>query len=169
MQNNGTRPRRNLLLIGSLAVNLLVVCLVLGAMLGGHRDPDRYRDRDRNPALRDLGLGPFVSALPQDEREILNEAMRHNADAFRVNRREMRDMFDAFLAGLRAEPFDAVALRRTVEDQQAKVTERQSLGRDLLWDRIEAMDAAARAAYADALQKSLRRGPSHGKWRDSRD
>lgn len=150
------RNRMRILLVASLALNLLIVGLVAGAMLGGHRD------HGRDPALRDLGFGPFIAALPPDDRAALRDALRREAGALRANRAEMRAIFDAFLSGLRADPFDAAALRRVVEDQQAKIGERQALGRELLWQRIEAMDSAERRAYADALQRKLRRKPPRG-------
>lgn len=155
------RPWVKIALAASLALNLLVAGMVAGALLGGPRD------RDRKPALRDLGLGPFVTALPEDGRRLMGEAMTRNAGAFRENRAGMRAMFEAFLTELRADPFDADTLRQIVVAQQTKVTERQELGRRLLLERIEAMDAATRIAYADALDASLRRGSKHRRhWRD---
>lgn len=152
---NPIKKRRNwirITLVLSLALNLLVAGLVIGALLHGPRD------RDRNPALRDLGYGPFVAALPRGDRDEMHQAMTREAEAFRANRDQMRAMFEGFLGALRAQPYDPDALRRIVMDQQTKVAERQELGRELLLDRINAMDAAERVTYADALDRSLRRG-----------
>ena len=157
------KPRRNwgrIALVISLGVNLLIVGLVAGAMLHGPRD------RGGNPGPRDLGrelgLGPFVQALPGADRRAIGDAFRREAGAFRANREEMRALFESLLAALRAEPYDSDALRNLVEEQAAKVNERQALGRKLLLERIEAMSPAQRAKYADALDKSLRRGPPRG-------
>ncbi len=150
-------------LVVSLALNLLVVGLVAGAILGGPRD------RDRNPALRDLGFGPFVAALPRADRREMGRAIAREAGAFRENRAEMRAMFEAFLTALRAEPYDPDAVQRIVSGQQAKVSERQDLGRRLLLERIEAMDSAGRAGYADALDAALRRGSGRRDRRWRRD
>jgi len=144
-------PWGKIVLFVSLALNLLIAGLVAGAVLNGPRD------RDRNPALRDLGFGPFVYALPRADRRELGDAMRRQAGAFRENRAEMRTSFEAFLSALRAEPFDPEALRRIVNDQQSRITERQNLGRQLLLERIEAMSVAERAAYAEELDRSLHR------------
>lgn len=159
------RASRNwtkIVLVVSLALNILVISMVAGAWIGGPRD------RDRNPALRDLGFGPFVAALPDDDRHEMGQAIKREAGAFRANRAEMRAMFEGFLAALRADPYDTQALTQIVTGQQAKVTERQALGRRLLLERIGAMDGAERAAYADALDASLRRGARHG-WRHRRN
>jgi uncharacterized membrane protein len=146
------RPWGKIVLFVSLALNLLVVGVVIGAVVNGPRD------RDRNPALRDLGFGPFVHALPRADRRELGEALLRQAGAFRQNRAEMRASFEAFLGALRAEPFDPDVLLQVVNDQQVRITERQALGRQLLLDRIEAMTPDQRSAYANDLDRSLRRG-----------
>ena len=149
-------PRRRwgrVVLFVSLALNLLVVGVVAGALLGGPRD------RDRDPALRDLGFGPFVSALSRSDRAALRDGLRREAGALRENRAAMRAQFEDLLGLLRAEPYDHAAVRAHVEGQHARVSERMTLGRQLLLERIEAMEPAQRAAYADALDEALRRGP----------
>ena len=62
MADSSSAPKKPMrwgryVLFGSLALNLLIVGMVAGALFGGHRD------RDRNPLLRDIGFGPFVQAL----------------------------------------------------------------------------------------------------------
>ena len=158
-ENTLSKPPRRLgriVLFLSLAFNLLIVGLVAGALLGGPRD------RDRAPALRDLGFGPFVQALPRADRAAMGRAIKREAGSFRENRAELRRQFEAFLTALRAEPFDAAEVARLITDQQSRIGERQALGQRLLLERIEAMSASQRAAYADALDKSLRRrSPRH--------
>ncbi|MDJ0824646.1 MAG: periplasmic heavy metal sensor [Rhodobacter sp.] len=153
---NPPKPRKRrrwgkVVLFVSLAFNLLVVGLIAGAILSGPRD------RDRNPLLRDLGFGPYAQALPAYDKIALTRALRREAGAFRENRAVLRQQFEAFLAALRAEPYDHAEVTRLVTSQQDRIQDRQRLGRDLLLERIAAMDAAERAAYADALDKSLRR------------
>ena len=139
------------LLIGSLALNLLVVGLVAGALLSGGPPGDR------NPALRALGYGPFLQALPRADRAAMAEAFKEKAGSFRENRRELRREFDRFLELLRADPLDADALRAAIDRQRARISERQALGSALLVDRIVAMSAEDRAAYADKLGAAMRR------------
>lgn len=151
------RPRRwgKVLLFVSLAFNLLIIGAVAGALLGGPRD------RDRRPALRDLGFGPYVQALPLTDRVALGLAMRREAGAFRENRDVLRRQFEAFLDALRVEPYDHAEVTRIITLGQNQVIERQRLGRVLLLERIAAMDAAERAAYAKALDDALRRRKPH--------
>ncbi len=141
----------------SLAINLLIVGMVAGAILSG--------PRDRAPALRDLGYGPFVAALPPKDRRILGRAAAREAGAFRQNRAEMRAVLREFLTALRAEPYDPDATARIVGQQQAKAFERQSIGQRLLLQRLAEMTAAERADYADALETALRRRARGGERR----
>ena len=62
------------LLVGSLALNLLVVGVVAGALLTGgphgasHTDEGDRGDARRDPRLRAMGNVPFVMALGPDDR-----------------------------------------------------------------------------------------------------
>ena len=147
------RPWIKIILFASLAFNLLIMGLVVGTVMGGPRD------RDKNPILRDLGFGPFVQALDRSEKRALTDAMKQQSGSFRENRAEIRKDFEGFLAALRAQPFDVEAARALVTRQRSRILERQAIGQGLLLDRIAAMDAETRKAYADRLDEMLRRGP----------
>ncbi len=151
----GQKPPRSwgkILLFVSLAFNLLVVGLVAGVLIGGPRD------RDRNPALRDLGFGPFVWALPREDQRALREAMRGAEGSFRENRTRIRSQFEAILTALRAEPYDPSEVERLVVAQQDRISERQALGKRILLDRITVMSPDERVAYANKLAEALQRG-----------
>ncbi len=155
MAEPGTQqPRKRrwgrVVLAVSLAANLLVAGLVAGAMLNGPRD------RDRRPELRDIGFGPFVAALPKEDRRALAESYHAESGSFRMRREEMRRQFDAFLVALRAEPYDHAAVEAVISSQQEEVFATQRMARGLLLDHIGAMQPAERAAFADSLAKGLR-------------
>jgi len=159
------KPRKRrigrVVLFVSLALNLLVAGLVLGAVVHDHRD------RDRNPALRHLGFGPFVDALPRSDRRALLLSMRREAGSFRENRAALRQLFEEFLVVLRDESFDADRVRDLIRAQRDHIGSRQALGEDLLLERLQMMSPEQRAAYADRLEKKLRKrgkapGPSGG-------
>lgn len=138
----------------SLAFNLLVVGLVAGAVLrdGGPRDR----------MVRDLDFGPFTEALSPRDRDELRRAYVQRAPDLRGARQEMRTDLQAFLAALRAEPFDPAALAQVMENQQGRMARRIELGQDLLLERLAAMDPQARAEFADRLERRLRRGGGPG-------
>ena len=143
-------PWGRIVLFASLALNLLVVGLVAGAML-------RHDRFDSHPPLRDLGYGPFGEALSPTDRRALARGLIGHAGDLQANRDDIRRQFAEMLAVLRARPFDAKALAALVQNQQIKLKERQAIGQTLLLDRIEAMSDEERAAFADRLEQNLRR------------
>ena len=84
------------LLVASLAVNLLIVGMVVGTVASGG-GPGQGRD-----ALREAGGSPFIRALdPQDRRGVMR-GMVSERRALRVRRETLRARFDALLVALRA-------------------------------------------------------------------
>jgi len=155
-ERSGARMR--LVLVASLALNLLVAGLVIGNLLA-ERGRDDRRNSTAERVLRDIGNVPFVMALEREDRDDLARALIGRRDELRENRARLRDRFEAVLAVLRAESFDPDALRTLLAEQRSTLIERQRLGEDLLIERLEQMSPAERAGYADRLDKSLRRGP----------
>lgn len=158
---------RTIVLVVSLGLNLLILGLIVGAMLGGG-------PRDRNPALRDAGYGPFARALSREDRRAIASEMKRQEKPFLDNRRALRRDFETFLALLRADTLDATALETTITRQRARVSERQRLASLLLLDRIVAMTPEQRLAYADRLDRLLKRrgaktGPNANGSTDTQD
>ena len=143
-------PWGRIVLFASLALNLLVVGLVAGALL-------RHDRQDGHPPLRDLGYGPFGAAMSPADMHELGRRMSDHAGDLRSNREELRRQFAEMLAALRAQPFDAGALVALVEQQKTKLAERQVIGQALLLERITAMSDDERAAFADRLERTIRR------------
>lgn len=133
----------------SLALNLAVAGVVGGALLrGGGHGP--------HPSVRDLGFGPFAEALSEADRAALRRAFVGRMPDLRATRDEMRADMGAILTALRADPYDPSALLPVLERQRARTGERLELGQALIVDRIAAMTAAERLAFADRLEQSLR-------------
>lgn len=138
----------------SVAVNLLIVGLVAGAVL-----------RDGGPRGRMMGeldFGPFTEALSREDRDALRQSFLRQMPDMSDMRRQMRTDFAALLSALRAEPFDPAALREVMKSQSARMQERLQIGQGLMLDRLEAMSPEARAAFADRLEERLRHGPRGG-------
>ncbi|MCX7889101.1 MAG: periplasmic heavy metal sensor [Rhodobacteraceae bacterium] len=141
-------------LVVSLAANLLVAGVVVGAMLHGP-------DGGPRGAIGDIGLGPFTGAFaPEDRRAMRDDFLARAADFRAMRDREHAD-FAAVLAALRAEPFDRAALEAALGSLRDRLAQRMDLGRDIMLDRLSAMTPAARAAFADRLEEMLRH-PRHG-------
>lgn len=139
----------------SLSLNLLVLGLVGGAVLG------HARDRDEAPALSSelRSFGPYARALSREDRAVLGEAMKSHSAWLRENRLAVRGGFKEVLAALRARPYDPDAAAAVLQTQQARVRGQNELIGDLFLDRINTMSLQERAAFADRLEKALRRGP----------
>ena len=118
----------------SVALNLAVAGLAVGAWLGDGR---------HHGMPRDMSFGPFSAALDDTDRE---------------QRAAARAEFETLLATLRADPFDAAALKAALAALEARNAERLDLGRSLIETRLVEMTPEERAAFADRLEKHLRRG-----------
>ncbi len=142
------------LLLVSLAFNLLIV----GAIVGRTLSPDgpRFRDRVEGPARSLIGE-PFIRALSQEDRRALLADLRNDGPRIRETREGLRQRFEAFLTALRADPFVAEDVTRLLQEQQAVAAGRQELGVILLVRRYQEMSVEERTAYAERLEKSLRK------------
>ena len=138
------------LLLASLALNLLVVGIVAGA-IASRRAPDGVAiPRDPASAL-------YFRALPHDHRDAFEAGMRREAERFRVDREALRAEVAATLAALRADPFDPAALAERIAAQRRGVAGRTAAGDRLLVERVAVMTPEERQAYADRLERIVQR------------
>jgi len=136
----------------SLAVNLLVIGLVGGAVLG--KDRAHMVGRDTG-SLR--SLGPIVGALDETTRDSLSERLRQSETGMRRELRGLVTATRAFQDALRAEPFDRASAEEALLMQRDHVLRAQEGGHSVLLDELEAMTPEARLALAERLQDRLRR------------
>ena len=156
-EQTSSRPRRSWmkpLLFVSLALNLVVV----GAFVGRALAPDhsRWGDGITGP-LRGVIGEPFAHALGSGDRGVLRDKLTGKRSHLQASRGQLRDLLEALLVELRAEPFRPDEVRRILQEQRGVAEERQKLGEELLLERLEAMSPEERSAYADRLEHSLRR------------
>ncbi|MFN3972585.1 MAG: periplasmic heavy metal sensor [Gemmobacter sp.] len=135
----------------SLALNLAVAGVLLGAWL--------RKEAPRAVAVRDLGFGPYAAALTDADRTALRRALIARAPDLRGARAAMRDDMAEVAAALRAEPFDAGALRMAMDRGAARTTEFIALGRTLLVNHIQSMTPESRLAFAERLERGGRGMP----------
>jgi uncharacterized membrane protein len=144
-------------LVLSLAANLLVAGMMLGAVMGRDRHFDRGETRTGMP--REFVRTPFLAALDPDDRRAVGRALMRDAGPLRENRAELRERFERLLAALRAEPFDRAAVEALLEEQRLAGARRLEIAEVVLLDHLEALPPEGRRDYADRLDRSLRRGP----------
>ena len=140
-----------IVLVLSLAANLLVVGVVAGGWIAG-----------RGPMMAlggfDMTLGPFTDALEPNDREAVRERLRTRADLRPRDRRERDQLIATFLDAVRADPFDAAAVEAIFADQRNRATAGMSAGQDVLLERLKMMTPAQRAAFAGRLTQRLNPG-----------
>ncbi|MBA3909881.1 MAG: hypothetical protein C0524_08315 [Rhodobacter sp.] len=134
----------------SVALNLGVAGMAAGAWMSG--------DRGRGMP-RDLSFGPFSEALTQDDRRALRSALIERSSGFREARAAAQAEFAALLTALRASPFDFATVQSALAAIEARNAGRLEVGRSLIETRISEMSEADRLAFADRLEKGLRRRP----------
>lgn len=152
-QAKGASRGLRIALAVSVALNLLVVGLAAGAVL-------RHGPGER--MIRDLDFGPFGEAFSREDREAMRQGFLARAGDVEDMRDALRRDADELLDALRAEPFDPARVGAALEGQGRRMAERLELGRSLVLERIAAMSAAERAAFADRLEDAMRnhrRGP----------
>ena len=139
----------------SLAVNLLVLGLVGGAVL--HGPPERFHDS------RDMSFGPFAEALRPEDRKALRREIFERAPELREGRERRRQDLAGLLQALRADPFDPAGIEAVMSAQQDRLAGQLALGAAVIRDHLIALPAAERLAFADRLEATLSRGPDRAK------
>lgn len=148
------RPRRwvKVLLVCSLALNLLIFGAIAGAVLSGGQWGARHAMH-----MAPVG-GPLSRALNHEDRHALGDKMRDVYGNRAAARAEWRGLLEDLLQDLTAVPFDPGAVKSHLGAIEASLVKRQHLGRDLLIERLTAMTDEERADYARRLKRVLRRG-----------
>ncbi|MBA83960.1 periplasmic heavy metal sensor [Thalassobius sp. S69A] len=161
-KKNGMRVWLKVVLFTSLALNLAVAGLVIGAAVKyGPRDGGRD---GRHPPRLERIVGPYTHALSHADKRAIGARLRAEYRDNRPSREQIRAEFSTVLQALRARPYDAQQVEAILMRQMQAGAERQELGQRLLIERLSAMSDAERAAYADRLEDGLKRhgppGPS---------
>ncbi|APG46253.1 periplasmic heavy metal sensor [Phaeobacter porticola] len=147
--------RRRWLLIASLALNLVVIGVAVGAAwrYAGH-DKARLRMPPVGALLfRDLDAGTRQSLRSKAEGDHGSYHARRRAEGARV------------VELLRATPFEAAALGEMLNAQAERRHSFQRSVQEAWLGKIEAMSAEERADYADRLQHRVDH-PKRRKWRE---
>jgi len=159
MDDRKTTPRDGrlirILLVASLALNLLVVGLAAGWALrhagGAH------------PSRLDMAGGPLTRALSTEDRHRIGQQMRAAWREADDGRGDLRDSYDALLADLRAVPFDPARVSARMRQHRERFAVRFEMGQEVLVTHLATMSPADRRAYADRLEERI------GAYRAARD
>jgi len=152
MTNTDKKPRNwtRIVLVLSLGLNLAVAGMVAGfAFAGDKRSPQRF----------DLTVGPLTRAMDDNARAAVRDALRDSGVFDRADRGAMRTDMTALVSLLRADQFDSAAFQDVLGRQRARLQAGQDTVLAVVTQQITNMTAQDRAAFADRLERQLRRGP----------
>ncbi|MCW8843455.1 MAG: periplasmic heavy metal sensor [Rhodobacteraceae bacterium] len=158
-QTGGGAPKMRrgvrIVLIASLAFNLLIVGLAVGAMLSG--GPKAHRD---------MRLPAHVRALDHEDRRAIGRGIRAAHKDGRLGPRASSAQTRQLADLIEAEVFDRAAVATLMDEIEAAKRSRFEVARDVWLGRVEAMSDDERAAYAERLREVL---AQKGKDRPKRD
>lgn len=150
----GMTGRLRGVLFVSLALNLIVAGLIIGALLSGG-GPGRYA-RDHHDG-RD-GVTPYTRAMNETQKREIRTSLRgafdNRADR-QAQRPDLEGDYRAALDVLRTDPFDAAAMTEILDRQSNRAETRRKIGQTVLSDFISAMTPEERLAYAERLQAEI--------------
>lgn len=155
-------PRRvKIALIASLAVNVLVIGAIIGAMSHGS---DRGPRKNRGGGQENAAIGIYGRALDKTDRRAIGDALRNGQSA---NSREIRaELGELALHAselLTQSPFDKTAFSDLLQQQQGLIKGRSDAMQGVLVEHIATMSDEQRTAYAKRLQNALERGARRNK------
>ncbi len=145
-----------LLLFVSLAINLLIVGVVAGAVWRG--GPGHSGTRGDVPSIYTMNYGPFGRALSPKDRRDLGRLVAERKPFLQENRRDIRTQYIALIEALRTEPFDPEIIDKILSEQRVSLLARQDVDKDVLLRRLAEMTVEERATYTKRLERFLRRG-----------
>lgn len=151
------KPWLRVLLVLSLALNLLVIGALVGALVTGPVW------RSGHPSRLEVAGGPLTRALSPEDRRAIGKEMRkaHRKEA--GHRARHHGELLALVADLKTTPFDPVAVEQRLLRHRQSFDDRFGLGLKLLTERLTQMTPEDRAAYADRLQEVLAKKGKHAK------
>jgi uncharacterized membrane protein len=149
-------------LVASLALNVAIAGVVIGALIKGP-PPAPWPG---------IALWHYARALPEPYREALGGSLRDNRRDWSGPREALRGQRAALAVALTAEPFTPTAIADLLSREAELTGELSARGAALLLAQIERMTPEDRAAYAAALtapREDRDRRDGRDRDRDKRD
>ncbi len=149
MQNEAQGTKRGLkwLLIGSLALNMVLIGLIGGAGLKSRQGSARM----------DVGIGPITQFLTPDDRKAIGKSLRGRNDGRGPNRRDDKAFSEALVNALRADPFDRGAAEAAISQRRERGRNAGELVEAAFLDRLAEMSLDAREILAKRIEAPRKR------------
>ncbi|SDF57599.1 periplasmic heavy metal sensor [Rhodobacter capsulatus] len=154
----GTRGWMKIALIASVTVNFLVLGTVVGGVIA-HRMQPPPPVMERGPDA--LTFGPLGGAFNREDRLAMRQAAEGRGANFEAMQAAVRSDFTRLEAALKAEPFDAAAVRSVLADIRARTLKRMDIGENLILERLEKMTPKQRDRFVERLRRGVERLSKH--------
>lgn len=160
----GMRLWIRIVLFASLAMNLLIVGLVAGAIARGGPF------RDGGPGSREP-VTPYTRAFEEEQRRDLRRVLTREFVREREGgtRRGVTEAYREALDVLRSEPYDPEAMEEILRRQAELTDRRRRMGEAVLATYLAGLSMDERAAYADRLEEEIESFRRKRKTRDGKD
>ena len=152
----GLRKRWIVLLIGSLALNLLVIGAGVGLWINWPRHHYWQADRFLGPA----GLGSVARAFDDHDRRLLGKEIASRKHDFGNMRRVGREHLQQLVAVLTQDPFDPDALDAQFARQQEMASSRLRQGQEIVAAKLKTMTREQRLGFAERLERQFQKSGS---------
>jgi uncharacterized membrane protein len=136
-----------LVLVVSLGLNLAVGGLFAGQWLRGAAVPDRV------VPMTVFGLRQIIRALPPADQVAFRDAARGLSERIRPVRDALSEDRNRWVALLRAEPFDAEAVRALIRSQTTRMSEATLMAGDEIIATLAKLPPDARQRFAEAAER----------------
>ena len=147
------KPRRlvRIVLVLSLALNLLLAGLIVGAVASG---------RGGAPMRFQADLGPVAQVIPREDRAQIGREIRRELGRSGPSRRELGRTLDQIAAALEAETFDPQGFEVLIRSQQAWQDRVRDVALGAVTRHLATLSVDERRGIAAALRAQLqqRRG-----------
>jgi len=145
------KPRRlgRIVLVASLALNVLLAGGIIGALASADRG---------TPRGYDFQLGPVGQVLSQDQRREVGRELRRAIRDAGLRRPQERNVMARLVALLEAESFDAAAFQAAISAEQRRLDDMRGIAIGVFGDYLSDLSQADRAAIAASLKEQVARG-----------
>ncbi|MCP5074791.1 MAG: periplasmic heavy metal sensor [Rhodobacteraceae bacterium] len=160
MVRNEVKPRSKWVkpvLIASLAINLVVLGLVVGAAFGGHHRP--------GPGIKaPQGVRSYISAMTPEQREVFDQRSLHSLSGSIKTLRKLRTGHKDVMAAIVTAPFSEDNLRAAMDRQRGDVSAIMGEFQEELIVTLVAMSDEERMQYVERMKEMRKK-----RWRKKRD
>jgi uncharacterized membrane protein len=149
--SKGTR----IFFIGSLALNLFLVAVILSAIVTVHQRFGPF-DGPRHGRMGPLSLHSFVRAMPPEANERVREIMNEHRKEIRPKFREMREVREGVFDAIKARPFSREALETALADSRNADAEIAKAIHDAIVDATSTLTDEQRIQLSENIEQRLK-------------